>query len=159
MSAKEHRKVLVAMDGSDHSVYAFDWYMDTVHRPDNEVIIVHCPDYSALTHSPVMSSDPSLVAQLIKKEEQQINIIIAKLKEKLAGSGIKGRILRLTGDAGHAIVKAALAEHVDVIVTGTRGQGKVRRTLLGSVSDYIIHHSNVPVLICKKPHDGTEEKQ
>lgn len=43
----------------------------------------------------------------------------------------------------------AKEEHADIIVTGTRGQGKIRRTLLGSVSDYIIHHSHVPVLVCR----------
>lgn len=62
---------------------------------------------------------------------------------------MKGKVLRLVGDPGEAIIRAAEEEKVDMIVTGSRGQGQIRRTILGSVSDYIIHHSHVPVLICK----------
>ena len=36
-----------------------------------------------------------------------------------------------------------------MIVIGTRGQGTVRRTILGSVSDYVVHHSHVPVTVCR----------
>ena len=31
--------------------------------------------------------------------------------------------------------------------------GTVRRTLLGSVSDHVMHHSHVPVLICRHKDD------
>jgi len=30
------------------------------------------------------------------------------------------------------------------------GLDAIRRTFLGSVSDYVIHHSKVPVLICPR---------
>lgn len=39
------------------------------------------------------------------------------------------------------------------VVTGTRGQGKIRRTILGSVSDYIVHHSPVPVVVARHSKD------
>ena len=40
-------------------------------------------------------------------------------------------------------------ENADMIVTGTRGMGKVRRTILGSTSDYLVHHAHCPVVICR----------
>ena len=49
---------------------------------------------------------------------------------------------------GQAIIRLAEAEHVDMIVMGTRGLDALRRTLLGSVSDYVVRHSSVPVIIC-----------
>lgn len=47
------------------------------------------------------------------------------------------------------IVQAAADEHCHLVVVGTRGLGTVRRTILGSVSDYILHHSSVPVAVCR----------
>ena len=38
-----------------------------------------------------------------------------------------------------------------MIVIGTRGQGTVRRTFLGSVSDYVVHHAHCPVAVCSHP--------
>lgn len=55
-----------------------------------------------------------------------------------------------TKNAGQGIVAAADNEKASLIVVGTRGLDVVRRTLLGSVSDYIIHHSKIPVLVCPK---------
>lgn len=55
----------------------------------------------------------------------------------------------MTGEPGEEIVQAAIKEGADFIVTGSRGLGKLRRTFLGSVSDYVVHHATVPVLVCR----------
>ncbi|ESO85185.1 hypothetical protein LOTGIDRAFT_167972 [Lottia gigantea] len=123
-------------------------YMEHIHKQENEVIVAHCPDYKNVVKSPIMSTDKSLINALLKQEEAEVEIIIQKIKEKISSAGLNCRLLRLTGDAGNAIVKTAENEKADCVVTGTRGLGTVRRTLLGSVSDYIIHHSHVPVLVC-----------
>ena len=52
---------------------------------------------------------------------------------------------------GEGIIKAAEEEKGHLIVVGSRGQGAIRRTLVGSVSDYIIHHAHIPVFVCKHP--------
>ena len=50
----------------------------------------------------------------------------------------------------HGIVEIATQEKAKFIVTGCRGMGLVRRTILGSVSDFILHHAHCPVFIYKK---------
>ena len=62
---------------------------------------------------------------------------------------IKHRFERLEGHPGEVIVKAADKFNARYIICGSRGHGGLRRTILGSVSEYILHHSHVPVLICK----------
>ena len=49
---------------------------------------------------------------------------------------------------GQGIIQVAEDEKADMIVMGTRGLDVLRRTLLGSVSDYVVRHSRVPVLVC-----------
>lgn len=56
---------------------------------------------------------------------------------------------QMAGKVGEAILLAAKEENADMIILGTRGMGKMRRTFLGSVSDFVLHHSNVPVLVCR----------
>ena len=51
---------------------------------------------------------------------------------------------------GQVITEAARQQKVYMVVMGTRGLGTIRRTILGSVSDYVLHHAHCPVLICRK---------
>ncbi len=58
------------------------------------------------------------------------------------------KMLRHEGHPGYRICEVAEKEHVNLVVMGTRGMGSVRRTVLGSVSDHVLHHLHVPVAIC-----------
>ena len=63
---------------------------------------------------------------------------------------MEGRIVAVFGSQpGHVIVDKANEEHAQMVVMGTRGMGTVRRTLMGSVSDYVVHHAHCPVIICR----------
>ena len=59
--------------------------------------------------------------------------------------------LNTSGKAGEAIVKATTEYKASMVVMGTRGQSAVRRTIMGSVSDYVSHHAKMPVLVYKTP--------
>lgn len=63
---------------------------------------------------------------------------------------VKGQVIRLAGkNPGEVIVQKANDEDVDFLVTGTRGLGRIRRTFVGSVSDFILHHAHMPVFVCR----------
>ena len=57
---------------------------------------------------------------------------------------------------GPRIIEIAEQKHPALIVMGTRGMGTVRRTLLGSVSDYTIHHSKVAVCVVPAELSSTQ---
>jgi nucleotide-binding universal stress UspA family protein len=50
---------------------------------------------------------------------------------------------------GELVVRVATDRNANYVVMGTRGLGKLRRTIMGSVSDYVVHHSHCPVIICR----------
>jgi nucleotide-binding universal stress UspA family protein len=54
------------------------------------------------------------------------------------------------GDPGGAICTVARDIDADVIVLGSRGRGVVKRVLLGSVSEYVLHHAPCPVLVVRQ---------
>ena len=53
---------------------------------------------------------------------------------------------------GEVICKLAKDVNANLIVMGSRGMGTLRRTLLGSVSDYCVHHAHIPVAIVPPPN-------
>jgi len=54
-------------------------------------------------------------------------------------------------DIGYNLIKLAHGkkENFNLIVIGSRGRSAVRELFLGSVSNYVIHSSKIPVLIIK----------
>ena len=50
---------------------------------------------------------------------------------------------------GEFVVKNATKKQVKMVVMGTRGLNRLRRTLMGSVSDYVLHHAHCPVMVVK----------
>ena len=56
---------------------------------------------------------------------------------------------------GEVIINYASKETAGLIVMGSRGHGVVRRTILGSVSEYVLHHSSCPVTIVPKEWQHT----
>lgn len=66
-------------------------------------------------------------------------------------------MVRVNGEAGYAVLEKAKELNAKYIVTGSRGMGTLRRTFMGSVSDYLVHHAHVPVIVCKMEHHHKEE--
>ncbi|KAK6184622.1 hypothetical protein SNE40_007059 [Patella caerulea] len=146
------RAVLVAMDGSSHATFAFEWFVKNIKKDGDVVFLAYCPQFDSLTRSSsaLMTGSPEYMSNMLDEEENGAKRLIQSFEEILKTKSVNGKVLRLSGsNPGHAIINAAEEHHVQLIVTGCRGVGKIRRTLLGSVSQYITHHSHVPVLVCR----------
>jgi nucleotide-binding universal stress UspA family protein len=50
-------------------------------------------------------------------------------------------------------------EGAELIVMGSRGLGCIRRALMGSVSDSIVHHAHCPVLVVRPEKKRTVEHE
>ena len=50
---------------------------------------------------------------------------------------------------GECIVRIAKEHGASMIIMGERGQSKLKKAILGSVSDYVLNKAGISVLICK----------
>ncbi|KAI0221449.1 hypothetical protein LSAT2_027205 [Lamellibrachia satsuma] len=144
--------VVVAVDASSHSKIAFEWYIKNIHQSDDFVVLCHIPQVPDL---PLFTFKEGLkipATEWTKALENQINnvrqlekdyqdeLTMRKIRFKLAGVA--------NPNTGDGIIKVIDDEGADMVVVGSRGLDVVRRALIGSVSDYVIRQSAVPVLMC-----------
>jgi len=61
--------------------------------------------------------------------------------------GIKAEFTQIPGNPGQTIEKIAQTWDADLIVMGSRGHTGLRELVLGSVSNYVMHHAPCSVLI------------
>lgn len=86
--------------------------------------------------------------------EKALNVKIKKVMEEAkvlsARHGIVFNEKIARGDIGYNIIKLAHGkEHFDMIVIGSRGRSSTKEMFFGSVSNYVIHTSKIPVVVVK----------
>ncbi|XP_065644820.1 universal stress protein in QAH/OAS sulfhydrylase 3'region isoform X2 [Hydra vulgaris] len=146
----ECRKILIAIDGSSYAEKAFEFYIENIHKKGDFLLLVHCatpPKLPLFSFSEpcVLPSDEWLNS--IVNENKKSSQIMEKFEVLCESAKIPKKTVVATGKPGEAIIEAANLEGINLIVMGARGLNALRRTFIGSVSDYVLHHSNVPVTI------------
>lgn len=144
------RTILLPVDNSANCERAFKWYLKRSMRPGDKLILLHVvqPDYA-------MPPDGFIVDTFAKTFDDSMNESIRLGKEVVeryakmckAENVPHTALLHADPDHGNAVVTVATKHGADLIVIATRGMGKARRTILGSVSHYVVHHASVPVLV------------
>lgn len=148
--------VLISVDGSGEADHALTWYARTMWKDTDRVVLVYCPEWYDLT-----DASPGVIQDLSKKIESHSMDVRRHYEEMMQKMKINGKFRVINcSKPGQGIVSMIDEVKATYVVTGTRGQGKIRRTILGSVSDYIVHHSPVPVVVarhCKDKHKVERE--
>ena len=143
--------VLVCVDDSQHSAHAFNWYCDNFHCINDLLAIAHI--YEQADTLEIFDPDDIEYQRRVLTVLDKSKTITKAFEEACAQRCIKYLVLteEKIDNVGKTICKMADQNDVSCIVMGSRGLGLVKRTVVGSVSDYVIHNAHVPVLIVPPP--------
>ncbi|CAA9460412.1 MAG: Universal stress protein family [uncultured Rubrobacteraceae bacterium] len=139
-------KILLATDGSEDAAVATLAAIDIANRSGSELHVVHAFEFvppreyisvALRVHSPFTSQRHG--RHLL---EEQAELIVE------AGGEIAETHLCIGSPVDQIL---CVAEELDagLIVMGSRGLGGVKRILMGSVSEGVIHHARCPVLVVR----------
>jgi nucleotide-binding universal stress UspA family protein len=135
-------KVLVAVDGSESADRAARAFADQCEGPHDVRVLVVVP-YS---ESPFQGSDDADREERKVRLAERVLSASANAAETLRAAGHSVKITRRFGHPPDEIVGEMLDIEPDLIVMGRRGVKGVARWL-GSVSEHVLHHADVPVLL------------
>jgi nucleotide-binding universal stress UspA family protein len=137
-----YRRLLVALDGSPSSELALSAAISIAEREHGSLTLIGVsPD---IERAPWVAEAAS-PRQLQKEADAQVEGILAEASARVPDELDVQTILR-RGKAGPAIVEYAADGSYDAILLGARGLGRVAAAL-GSVSQYVLHHSDAVVLV------------
>ncbi|KAA0192868.1 Stress response protein nhaX [Fasciolopsis buskii] len=144
------RRILFPVDGSEHSQRAVNWYLDKFCRNTDLVYFLHIAEPHVSRSAPeadateVVNEFDSKIRDSMREGQQLGEHYVDQVRKR----GVEGKFLMRTGTKpGELILTVAGDQLIDMIMIGNRGVGPLRRTFLGSVSDYVLHHSNIPVIL------------
>lgn len=138
-----YKKILLAVDGSEHSIRATDEVIKIASMSENcQTDIVLVADF-AKAKQEVIHATGRAELDLIRRKR------IEPVAKKLDEHQLPYEIHILHGDPGPTIVKHANEGDYDLLVIGSRGLNKLQVFVLGSVSHKVVKRANCPVMVVK----------
>ena len=141
----------IAVDESLASEEAFLWYTENYHRKDDTLLIIHihCMPPMPSTTTICMESFPlERYYKAVEASVAKSKGILQKFQTLCENKSIKHELV-LDEDfhfPGHMICELCFQFDASVIIIGTRGLQKSSNAFLGSISYYLLHHAQIPVI-------------
>ena len=156
-------KILVAIDGSDVSLQAFEQAVALAAATEAQLMLLHVlSPFDEAYPSPVFPSldgiYPGIHTEAVKVYMQQWQSYESQGLEWLRSqaaiaiaAGIKTKFSQNVGNPGRTICEVAQTWEADLIIMGRRGRSGLSELLMGSVSNYVLHHVVCSVLTVQLP--------
>jgi nucleotide-binding universal stress UspA family protein len=141
-SGRRLRRIAVAFDGSAEAWAALETAIAFAERGEGSLRLLAVAEplrFGLFRSFAVLSTTESLDLERREKER------ILELARHRVPSGLQVDSRLLAGESGPALAKAAVG--FDLIVSGSRGYGPLRRTIIGSTATSLIRSAPCPVLV------------
>ena len=136
-------KILLATDDSREAQLAATTAVDLAKSTNSELHVVHVGEFVPT----ILAATEEEPVQLEREAQKLLDEQLRRIEQ--AGGTVKEAHLRL-GRADEEILELAQEMGTGLIVMGSRGHGRIRRALLGSVSDSVVRHAHCPVTIVRE---------
>jgi len=145
------KKIIIAYDGSVASRRAVEMALECSNKDDELTLLTVIPAElaeSSFTKMLLPTIDLSSVVKSGSFKERAMETL-SKVVAKIGNKVKKVNIVVESGDPADEILMSAKKHEANVIVLGYKGYGKEGRFLLGSVTDKVVRHAGVSVLVVR----------
>ena len=135
-------RILVATDFSSQADLALKWARHLADGFGAELVLLHVIDVTALGTSGFTLVGPSPVPPLLAEAKLDM--------QRWRKRAPDAEMVIVQGSPRPLIVESALKLRCQLIVMGTHGRSGLAHLLMGSVAEYVVRYSRVPVLTVRK---------
>jgi len=146
-----YKRILVATDGSTLSEKAVESAIDLAALCGAELVALKVvPRYPQSYFEGGVVLPEEEVMRVEKQWADAGHAIVEAVKKAGLGKGVSVKALSVKSDVVSDAVLAAVKKHqCDLIVMASHGRKGLKRVLMGSETQHVLTHANVPVLILK----------
>lgn len=157
-------KILVAIDYLASGSNLFEEALQIAKANRSRVMVFHClrepvsgmPEFLAHAgmgaYSGIYKQEiVELEEQLVKEATEELYAWLNSFVYKAHEAGIEAEFDYVVGEPGRQICAFAKEWEADLIIVGRRGRVGLSELILGSVSNYVVHHAHCSVMIIQSP--------
>mgnify|MGYP000141382906 CR=1 FL=1 len=141
------KHILLPTDGSDSSDLAIQSAVQLARDMGATITGLHVvPPFHTFTYRADMLEDTE--EQYEKESEEKARKILMKIEQQAQECGVPfDTVVLRSDDVYDAITSTANHRHCDLIAMASHGRRGMRGLLLGSVTQKVLTHSDLPVLV------------
>ena len=137
----QFKKILVPVDGSGTADNALRYGVEMAKTYEARLFVTVVADIGEAAY-------PLMQVNLDRNGKEKAEAVMERVKKQIPQDVNFTPIIR-TGVPGNVITSLVDEEGIDLVIMGNSGKGSLSSFIMGSVSQYVIHHVKVPVLIIK----------
>jgi len=146
-----YKRILVPTDGSALSKKAIKSAVELAATLDAEVVALNVvPRYPTSYFEGGISVSPNEVARVEKQWADQGQALADEVSRAAEKAGVTAKAVTVRSDlVAEAILSAARKHKCDLVVMASHGRKGLKRLLLGSETQHVLTHGNIPVLVLR----------
>jgi nucleotide-binding universal stress UspA family protein len=153
-------RILVCLDGSELAEQILPYAVEQAQRCGSRLVLLRVVS-SSKTVAAAGSGPPSHTTEIgdeqaMKAESEATKVYLQSVTQSLQQRGLNVEWLMLQGAAGYVIVSCAVNNDIDLIAIATHGRSGLKRAVFGSVADYVLRESGLPILLIKPQEVKTQ---
>ncbi|NDL66854.1 universal stress protein [Anaerotalea alkaliphila] len=141
------KKIIVPIDGSKYADLAVGKAREFAETFDCKVVLLHVYDLQGL-YMKFQLTPRSRPADLDKPQKDS-RALLEAARQSLEELGDRVETVSLEGDPADTILEYIEHREMDMVIMGSHGVKGMKRVLIGSVTNKVIHHTDKPVLIVR----------
>lgn len=142
-------KILLAIDDSKFSKAATSAVIRLAPPRQAQVRILHVVEPPSVLVARGMSGYSPNLRMVWEEQRRNAQSLVSKVAKQLRRKGYAPTTSVVQGEPRGKIVDVASRWKADMIVIGSHGHRGLKRLLLGSVSDAVVHHAHCSVLVVR----------
>ncbi|MFC2068297.1 universal stress protein [Chloroflexota bacterium] len=148
-------KILVCLDGSSAAEEILSYVTDEALSYHSKVVllrVVSLPELTVPFGVPGYPSTPITTESTMRHtniEEGEAVEYLKRIAEPLLEKGINVECVILPGVVGETITNYGQENGFELVAIAAHGHGGLRRLVIGSTADFVLHHSSLPILIVR----------
>ena len=153
--AAAYKRILILLDGSPWAESVVPLALRVARAAEAELILVHVVPKPELTAPmPLEPEDIELRRHVVERNEHIASVYLERLRACLAAEEVPVRVVLVHGDdVRSTLARLITTEAADLVILSARGHGGAHASDMryGNVSNYLISHASVPILIVHPP--------
>ena len=138
-------KIMVAIDGSEHSLKAADYGLDVAKSFNAQLFAITVTSVPESYHL----KQEDVLKQSNKMDDSKTWLEEFSHAAKIENIELKTELINSHRPVDYVILEYAEEKNIDLIVVGTRGRSGFKRLLLGSVASSVVSYAHCPVMVVK----------